>query len=121
MRTSTGSGRTAAGFTLLEAIFTIVLLGVFTQFAMMKLVSPATVTLPIQAQCFADLIRRAQSLAVVRGQRMGVSVSAVNVRVTIACATGTMPCNTDTNYTASQGVAVAVCGGSAATIYFNTL
>jgi len=106
------------GFTLLEVIFIIVLLGVFAQFAMMKLLTPATMTLPAQAQSVADLIRRAQSLAVVRGQRMSVSVTTAgaNGRVAVACI-ASAPCNTDASVTASQGVVV----GGASTVYFNSL
>ena len=108
----------APGFTLVEMIFTIVLLGVFAQFAMMKLLTPATMTLPAQAQSVADLIRRAQSLAVVRGQRMSVSVTTAgaNGRVAVACV-ASAPCNTDASVAASQGVVV----GSASTLYFNSL
>jgi prepilin-type N-terminal cleavage/methylation domain-containing protein len=107
-----------AGFTLLESIFTLVLLAVLGVYAMMKLVTPGTMTLPAQTQALADLVRRAQTLAMVRGQRMGVSVatSGANGRVAIACASGTTPCNTDEDLGFSQGVAVS---GSA--LYFNTL
>ena len=118
MRTSSGSRRTAAGFTLPEVIFAIVLLGVLATFATMKLQTPATMTLPAQAQSVADVIRRAQSLAVVRGQRMSVSVatSGANGRVAVACI-ASAPCSTDTSLTVSQGAVV----GSAGTIYFNSL
>ena len=117
MRTASRTQRAVAGFTLLDLVFTIVILGALAKFAMMKLVTPATMTLPTQAQSLADLIRRAQSLAVVRGQRMSVSVttSGANGRVDIACASA--PCNTDTSLTLSQGAVL----GSASTIYFNSL
>jgi len=117
MRTAGRTKRTSAGFTLLEMVFTVVVLGALVKFAMMNLVTPATMTLPTQAQSLADLIRRAQSLAVVRGQRMSVSVatSGANGRVDIACASA--PCNTDTSLTLSQGAVL----GSAGTIYFNSL
>src|SRR4051794_14366371 len=119
MHTASRTRRAAAGFTLVESIFTVVIFAALVAYAMMKLITPATITLPTQAQCLADLIRRAQSLASVRGQRMSVSVatSGANGRVAIACASGTMPCNTDTSLTLSQGALV----GSASTIYFNTL
>src|SRR4030095_6494886 len=99
--------RTDVGFTLLEVVIAAAVLAVLAKFAMMKLVTPATMTLPVQAQSLADLIRRAQSLAVVRGQRMSVSVDAsgANGRVAVACASGAMPCNTDRILTVSQGVA----------------
>jgi prepilin-type N-terminal cleavage/methylation domain-containing protein len=113
------AGHSLNGFTLLEVVVGVAVLAILVKFAMMKMVTPATVTLPAQVQSVADLIRRAQSLAVVRGQRMSVSVAAsgANGRVAIACASGAMPCNTDTGLTLSQGVVV----GSGSTIYFNTL
>ena len=118
MRTASRPKCVSAGFTLLELVFIIVVLGALAKFAMMKLVPPATMTLPTQVQSVADLIRRAQSLAVVRGQRMSVSVttSGANGRIAVACAAST-PCNTDTSLTVSQGAVV----GSAGTIYFNSL
>ena len=119
MHTASRTTRAGAGFTLLEMVFTVVVLAALAKFAMMKLVTPATMTLPTQAQSLADLIRRAQSLATVRGQRMSVSVatSGANGRVAIACASGTMPCDTDTSFTVGQGAVV----GGASTIYFNSL
>lgn len=118
MRTVSRTRRAGAGFTLLEMVFVVVVLGALVKFAMMKLVTPATMTLPTQAQSLADLIRRAQSLAVMRGQRMSVSVatSGINGRVAIACA-ASAPCNTDTSLTVSQGAVV----GSTSTFYFNSL
>jgi prepilin-type N-terminal cleavage/methylation domain-containing protein len=118
MNMSRSGNHPQAGFTLLESVFTMVLLAVLGVYAMMKLVTPGTMTLPAQTQALADLVRRAQTLAMVRGQRMGVSVasSGANGRVAIACASGTTPCNTDEDFSFSQGVAV---GGS--TLYFNTL
>lgn len=118
MRTSNGSSRTAAGVTLLEVLFAVVVLGVLTRFAMMKLATPATMTLPAQAQSLADVIRRAQSLAVVRGERTRVSVTApgVNGAVAVACPASTA-CITDTSLSVSQG---AVLGNTAA-LYFNSL
>jgi prepilin-type N-terminal cleavage/methylation domain-containing protein len=118
MRTASRTKCAVAGFTLLELVIVVVILGVLAKFAMMKLVTPATMTLPAQAQSLADLVRRAQSLAMVRGQRMGVSVatSGANGRVAVACA-ASAPCNTDTSLTVSQGAVV----GSASTIYFNSL
>jgi len=106
-----------AGFTLLEIVFTVVLLGIFAKFAMMKLMPPATLTLPAQAQSLADVIRRGQSLAVVRGERTRVSVttSGVNGSVAVACPAST-PCNTDTSITVKQGAAL-----TGATVYFNSL
>ena len=110
--------RTSGGFTLLEVIVAIVVLGVLVKFAMMKLVTPATLTLHAQAQSLADHVRRAQSLAVVRGQRTSVSVTAsdANRAVAVACI-ASAPCSTDSSLSASQGAVV----GSTPTIYFNSL
>jgi len=120
MRTASRPKCVSAGFTLLELVFIVVVLGALAKFAMMKLVTPATMTLPAQAQSLADLVRRAQSLAMVRGQRMGVSVSVAasgaNGHVDVACA-ASAPCSTDTSLTVSQGAVL----GSASTIYFNSL
>ena len=117
MRRPSGSRRAAPGFTLMEVIFTIVLLGVLATFATMKLLTPATMTLPAQAQSLADVIRRAQSLAVVRGERTRVSVttSGVNGSMAVACPAST-PCNTDTGITVSQGTVLQGTG-----VYFNSL
>jgi MSHA pilin protein MshC len=118
MRTASRIKRAITGFTLLELLCTVVILGILAKVAMMKLITPATMTLPTQAQSLADVIRRAQSLAVVRGQRMSVSVAASGVsgHVDVACA-ASAPCNTDTSFAVSQGAVLA----SASTIYFNSL
>ena len=112
------SRRRSAGVTLLEVIFTVVVLAILVKFAMMKLVTPGTLTLPTQVQSVADLIRRAQSLAVVRGQRMSVSVTTAGANGSVAAAcVASAPCNTDASVTVSQGVVV----GSLGTLYFNSL
>jgi MSHA pilin protein MshC len=118
MRTASRIKRAITGFTLLELLCTVVILGILAKVAMMKLITPATMTLPTQAQSLADVIRRAQSLAVVRGQRMSVIVAASGVsgHVDVACA-ASAPCNTDTSFAVSQGAVLA----SASTIYFNSL
>jgi type II secretory pathway pseudopilin PulG len=100
-----------------EVIFTVVILGLVAVVALTKTPSPGSLTLHAQAQSAADLVRRAQSLAMLRGQRMSVSANSSTRTLSIACATGTTPCSTDSSFTASQGVSV----GSAGTLYFNTL
>src|SRR5436305_7763937 len=107
MQASSRIRRAEAGFTLVELVFTVLLLAILAKFSMMKLVTPATVTLPTQAQSLADLIRRAQSLAVVRGQRMSVSVTTAGAdgRLAIACV-ASAPCSTDTSLTVGQGAVV---------------
>lgn len=97
-------------------VFTIVVLGILAKYAIPKLLPTATMTLQPQAQGMRDVIRRAQSLAMTRGQRMRVTVSASSVSV--GCASGTPPCSTDASFLAAQGVSV---GSSVPAIDFNTL
>ena len=65
----------------------------------------------------ADVIRRAQSLAVVRGQRTSVSVATAGMNGSLAIACVSAPCSTDSTLTVSQGTVL----GSAPPIYFNSL
>jgi hypothetical protein len=98
-------------------VFTVVVLAVLTKVAMMKLVTPGTMTVQAQAYTVADIVRRAQSLAMVSAQRTSVSVTGgANGSVVIACA-ASAPCATDLSLSLSQGVAV----GSMTRIYFNSL
>lgn len=119
MRQSRAIRRAVGGFTLLEIIIAVVLLGILGKVTMMKLMTPATLTLPSQAQSVADVIRRAQSLAMVRGERMRftVTTAGLNGRIDVDCAT--TPCsNSATGLSASHG---AIVGGSPSTIFFNSL
>ena len=107
-----------AGFTLLELVFAVILAVVLTRYAMMKLVTPGTMTLPAQAESVAASIRRAQGLAVERGQRMSFSVAAsgADYRVTLVCA-ASGPCSTDQTYLLPKGMKIT----AAAPVYFNSL
>lgn len=119
MRKSSTSRRAIVGFTLLEVIFVIILLGILTKFAMMKLITPGTMTLPAQAQAVAGLVRQAQALAVQRGQRMcfRVDTTGANGRFAYAAPTGGACTATESSLSMAQGVSV----GSATTVYFNSL
>lgn len=113
--------RVPRGFTLLEIIFAVVILGIMTKFAMMKLVTPATLTLRAQASSAAEQVRRAQTLAMARRQRMGVGVTTgINGQLTIGCATTPPACPADAAfvYTLGQGVVV---GSPSAAIFYNSL
>lgn len=120
MRKSSKSRRVAAGLTLLEVIFAIVMLGILIKFAMMKLVTPGTLTLPAQAQAAADTIRRAQTLAMSRGQRMSVvPTSGSNGSIAVNSCPASGACATQVaSVSMGQGVSI---GNGAPTIYFNTL
>lgn len=105
------------GFTLPEVIFVAVILAVLARYAMAKVVPPGALTHEAQAHALADVVRRAQTLATVRLQRMSVSVaqSGANGRIALSCASG--PCSADESYTFSQGVSL----GTASAVYFNSL
>lgn len=108
------------GFTLLDTIFTVVVLGILAKFAMMKVLLPATVNLPAQAQSVSDTVRRAQSLAVVRGQRVRVTAtSGANFSVAIAPCDSAGTCTTDSSLTVLAGTGVMLCTTN--TVYFNSL
>ena len=65
-----------SGFTIVELIMVIVLLGIVSVVAVMKGTSPGLITLPSQAQNMASDIRHAQTLAYTRGQRMYLAIHA---------------------------------------------
>ena len=102
------------GFTLMEFIVATSLLTVLTVFAMMKLVTPATLTLPVQAQSAADHIRRAQTQAMACKQRMNVTLP-TSSSIAVASA-GSPACLPSATLTLSQGVTV-----SGSSMSFNTL
>lgn len=112
----------AAGFTLMEIIFTVVILGVLAKFAMMKLITPVTLTLPSQAQSVADAVRRAQSMAVVRGHKVRVSAAAASSPVSFNVLIAPCPggaCTNDASLTLAVDHGVVLCTTS--TVYFNSL
>lgn len=106
------------GFTLMEMVITVAVLMVLVKVATLKLQTPATMTLQAQTNAVADLIRRAQTLAMVRGERTRLSVVATgaNGSLAVACP-ASAACVTDTGLTVAQGAVV----GSGNTIYFNSL
>jgi prepilin-type N-terminal cleavage/methylation domain-containing protein len=103
-----------AGFTLTEVVIAAAILVVLAKFAMMKLVTPATLTLPVQAQTAADHLRRAQTQAMACSQRMVVTVPSSSV-ISVASA-GSPACLPPSDYALSHGVQV-----SGSTLRFNTL
>ncbi len=107
------------GFTLVELIIVIVVLGIVSAYAVMRGMPVAEVTLPSQAQKMASDIRHAQTLAYTTGQRMRLAITAgangiytVNSCVSIDnCPTEIFRANLQKN---------VVLGGTT-TIDFNTL
>jgi prepilin-type N-terminal cleavage/methylation domain-containing protein len=116
--------KAAVGFSLLELMFTIVLLGILARFAIAKVKSPSQLTIQAQAHSLADVVRRAQSLAVVKQQRQRVRVtpialpSGATIQVVDADCGSSAPCATDQRYFPEQQTAVAV---NASALYFDSL
>ena len=67
---------TQTGFTLVELVIVIVVLGIMSVYAMMKGASPAEMSVPSQAQKLASDIRHAQTLAYTSGNRMRLTITA---------------------------------------------
>jgi prepilin-type N-terminal cleavage/methylation domain-containing protein len=106
--------RRQRGFTLTEIMVTVAVLGIMAAYAMMKTVTPASMTLSVQARTAADHIRRAQTQAMACRQRMVVTVPSSSV---ISVASGGSPaCLPRSDYALSHGVEV-----SGSTLRFNTL
>jgi MSHA pilin protein MshC len=123
------------GFTLVELVIVIVVLGIISVYAVVKSVSPAEITLPSQAQTLASDIRHAQTLAYTWGKRMRLSISA-GTTYSVSCVTGASgsPCNTSNDFSVTlkkdvvlagsvtrQDGAPLTCPASASALEFNSL
>ena len=64
------------GFTLVELVFVIVIVGIMSAYVTMQGYSAAEMSLPSQAQKMASDIRHARTLATTWGQRLRLSVTA---------------------------------------------
>ena len=75
------------GFTLVELVVVIVMLGVVSAYAVRSSVSPAEMSLPSQAQTLASDIRRVQTLAYTSGNRMrlGITTGANGTYTALTC------------------------------------
>jgi MSHA pilin protein MshC len=62
------------GFTLVELVIVIVVLGIVSAYAVMKGFSPAEMSLPSQAQKMASDIRHAQTLAYTGGKHLRMTI-----------------------------------------------
>lgn len=86
-----------AGFTVVELIIVVVVLGIISAYAIMKTVSPGVATLPSQAQTMANDIRHAQSLAYTGGKSLRLLLVGSNQYAVYSCVAntaGTILCNT---------------------------
>lgn len=85
-----------AGFTLMELIIVLVVVGVLSAYAMMRNSSSSVFSLLSQAQSMASDIRHAQTLATTWGKRLRIDTAGgANGVYTVSCVTpGAAPCNT---------------------------
>ena len=85
-----------AGFTLVELVIVLVLVGIAAAYAGMKNGSPSVFSLISQADAMAKDLRHIQTLAHTWGRSLRFTVSpGVNGSYSVSCITvGTAPCNT---------------------------
>jgi MSHA pilin protein MshC len=102
--------RNEAGFTLIEMIIVMSVVGILSAYAIMKNSSPATYTLLSQAQTMASDIRHVQSLATTWGKSLRITaVAGTNGTYSVSCVTsGASPCNTNPVINPSTGAAFVV-------------
>ena len=75
------SKQSRSGFSALELIVVVTIVGIISAVVMMKGTSPATLTLPSQAQTLASDIRHTQTLAYTSGRRMRITFSSAGYSV----------------------------------------
>lgn len=79
-RTPSAPGRTG-GFTLLELVLVLTILGVIAVYAAPRIVSAPELTLPASASQLAGSIRYAQALSMSSGQRYRVNFTATGYQI----------------------------------------
>ncbi len=86
----------ASGFTLMELVIVIVVVGVISAYAMMRNSSSSVFSLLSQAQTMASDIKHVQAMATVWGKSLTISMSeGANGTYSVSCTFGgAAPCNT---------------------------
>ena len=99
-----------AGFTLMELIIVIVVVGVLSAYAMMKNGSASVFSLLSQAQKMASDIKHVQSMATVMGKSLTISATAgANGTYSVSCTTAVAaPCNTNPVINPATGTAFTI-------------
>lgn len=105
-----GSPMKEAGFTLMELIIVIVVVGVLSAYAMMKNGSASVFSLLSQAQKMASDIKHVQSMATVMGKSLTISATAgANGTYSVSCTTAVAaPCNTNPVINPATGTAFTI-------------
>lgn len=97
----------------------IVVLGILSAYAMMKVASLDEMSLPSQAQRLASDIRHAQTLAYTSGQRMRLTITpGANGTYSVNCVIPT-PCNASNDFSVTVQKNVMLAGTP--TLYFTSL
>ena len=117
-----------AGFTLVELVIVIVVVGILSAYAVVRSSSPAEVTLPSQAQTLASDIRHAQALAYTSGKPVRFTLtggSCITSYCYGACASASPgSCGTscaDFQVSLQKGVTLTVSPSTSTPLYFNSL
>lgn len=113
-------GDSQNGFTLVELVIVIAVLGVVAAVFVMNGPTPAAMTLPSQAQTLASDLRRAQTLAYTAGSRVRVTATPSGNTYSVHSCTSVSTCNTLVFSVALQNQ-VTFSAGSTATLDFDTL
>jgi MSHA pilin protein MshC len=98
-----------SGFTLVELVIVLVVLGILSVYAAMRNSNPAAYTLRSQAEKMASDLRHVQALATTWGRGLRVAVAPDGTGYSVSCVTaGTSPCNASPVINPTTGSAFTV-------------
>jgi MSHA pilin protein MshC len=99
-----------AGFTLMELIIVLVVVGLLSAYALMRNSSSSVFSLLSQAQTMASDVKHVQTMATVWGKSLTISATAgTNGTYSVSCSTvGAAPCNTNPVINPATGTAFTI-------------
>jgi MSHA pilin protein MshC len=109
---------TQTGFTLVELVIIIVVLGIMSTYAIMNSPTPSELSLPSQSEKMASDIRYAQTLAHTTSQRIRLTITSGKNGTYTAASCVSNVCTQVFSFTLTKDV---VLGGSPITFDFDTL